>query len=102
MARELGFEFTPDAVDWLSQRGFQPEYGARPLRRTIQREIEDSLSEKILFGELRPGQIVIVDADGEGPTAKFTFTGVAKPESVPDAPPAEIESASSGESTPQA
>ena len=48
--------------------------GARPLRRTIQREIEDSLSEKILFGELRPGQIVIVDTEGSGETAKFTFT----------------------------
>jgi hypothetical protein len=60
--------------------------GARPLRRTIQREIEDSLSEKILFGELRPGQIVIVDVEGSGETAKFTFTGVAKPEvAMPDA-----------------
>ncbi|HYB46744.1 MAG TPA: hypothetical protein VED20_05200, partial [Streptosporangiaceae bacterium] len=56
----------------------------RPLRRTIQREIEDSLSEKILFGELRPGQIVIVDAEGSGETAKFTFNGIAKPDAVPD------------------
>ena len=39
--------------------------GARPLRRTIQREIEDSLSERILFNELRPGQIVVVDCDGD-------------------------------------
>ena len=48
--------------------------GARPLRRTIQREIEDHLSEKILFGELKAGQIVIVDAEGEGEEAKFVFT----------------------------
>src|SRR6202012_659338 len=95
--RDMGLELRPAAKQLLSERGYDPVLGARPLRRTIQREIEDSLSEKILFGELRPGQIVIVDADGEGPTAKFTFTGVAKPESVPDAPPAEIESASSGE-----
>jgi ATP-dependent Clp protease ATP-binding subunit ClpC len=74
--------------------------GARPLRRTIQREIEDSLSEKILFGELRPGQIVIVDSEGEGPTATFTFTGIAKPEAVPDAPPEEIEPASSADGPP--
>ena len=47
------------AQDLLSQRGYDPVLGARPLRRTIQREIEDSLSEKILFGEPRPGQIVI-------------------------------------------
>ena len=97
--RDMGLELRPGAKALLSERGYDPVLGARPLRRTIQREIEDSLSEKILFGELRPGQIVIVDADGEGPTAKFTFTGVAKPESVPDAPPAETESASSGEST---
>jgi ATP-dependent Clp protease ATP-binding subunit ClpC len=95
--RDMGLELRPGAKALLSERGYDPVLGARPLRRTIQREIEDSLSEKILFGELRPGQIVIVDSEGEGPTAKFTFTGVAKPESVPDAPPAEIESASSGE-----
>ena len=53
--------------------------GARPLRRTIQREIEDQLSEKILFGEIHPGDIVVVDVDGEGDDAKFTFAGNAKP-----------------------
>ena len=64
--------------------------GARPLRRTIQREIEDSLSEKILFGELKAGQIVIVDVEGTGQEAEFTFKGVPKPGAVPDTPPAEI------------
>jgi ATP-dependent Clp protease ATP-binding subunit ClpC len=78
--RDMAIELRPDAKDLLSQRGYDPVLGARPLRRTIQREIEDSLSEKILFGELRPGQIVIVDTDGTGEAAKFTFTGVAKPE----------------------
>jgi ATP-dependent Clp protease ATP-binding subunit ClpC len=83
--RDMGMELRPAAKDLLSIRGYDPVLGARPLRRTIQREIEDTLSEKILFGELRPGQIVIVDAEGEGETAKFTFTGVAKPESTPEA-----------------
>jgi ATP-dependent Clp protease ATP-binding subunit ClpC len=83
--RDMGMELRPAAKDLLSARGYDPVLGARPLRRTIQREIEDSLSEKILFGELRAGQIVIVDAEGEGETAKFTFTGVAKPESTPEA-----------------
>ncbi|HEX5303051.1 MAG TPA: hypothetical protein VFW50_39265, partial [Streptosporangiaceae bacterium] len=64
----------------------------RPLRRTIQREIEDSLSEKILFGELRPGQIVIVDVEGSGETAKFTFTGMPKPDVVDDVPAPELAS----------
>jgi ATP-dependent Clp protease ATP-binding subunit ClpC len=81
--RDMGMELRPAAKDLLSARGYDPVLGARPLRRTIQREIEDSLSEKILFGELRAGQIVIVDAEGEGEAAKFTFTGVAKPESMP-------------------
>ena len=67
-----------------------PVLGARPLRRTIQREIEDNLSEKILFGELRAGQIVTVDADGTGPAAQLTFQAVAKPGAMPDAPPAVI------------
>jgi ATP-dependent Clp protease ATP-binding subunit ClpC len=52
--------------------------GARPLRRTIQREIEDHLSEKILFGELKAGQIVIVDVEGTGDDAKFAFKGGAQ------------------------
>ncbi len=98
--RDMGLELRPGAKALLSERGYDPVLGARPLRRTIQREIEDPLSEKILFGELRPGQIVIVDSEGEGTTATFTFTGIAKPGAVPDAPPEEIESASSTDGPP--
>ena len=65
----MAIELRPAAKDLLSQR-LGPVFGARPLRRTIQREIEDSLSKKILFGEFQPGQIVIVDADRKGETAK--------------------------------
>jgi ATP-dependent Clp protease ATP-binding subunit ClpC len=90
--RDMAIELRPAAKDLLSERGYDPVLGARPLRRTIQREIEDSLSEKILFSELKAGQIVIVDADGKGPEAKFTFKGVAKPDAVPDAPPEDIAS----------
>jgi len=91
--RDMAIELRPEAKDLLSQRGYDPVLGARPLRRTIQREIEDSLSEKILFGELRPGQIVIVDTEGAGETAKFTFTGVPKPEVVvPEDPAPEMAS----------
>ncbi|MEU6432445.1 hypothetical protein ABZ860_41615, partial [Microbispora sp. NPDC046973] len=49
------------------------------LRRTIQRELEDTLSEKILYGELRPGQVVKIDVEGEGDAAKFVFTGETAP-----------------------
>src|ERR1035437_244207 len=85
-AKDMGIEPTAGAKALLSQRGYDPVLGARPLRRTIQREIEDSLSEKILFGELRPGQIVVVDVEGSGETAKFTFKGEPKPDVVPDVP----------------
>ena len=90
--RDMGLELRPAAKILLSERGYDPVLGARPLRRTIQREIEDSLSEKILFGELTAGQIVMVDVDGAGPEATFAFKGVPKPGQVPDAPPTEIAS----------
>ena len=86
--RDMGLELRPAAKILLSERGYDPVLGARPLRRTIQREIEDNLSEKILFGELRAGQIVTVDAHGTGTEAQFTFKGVLKPGELPDAPPA--------------
>jgi ATP-dependent Clp protease ATP-binding subunit ClpC len=89
---DMGLELLPAARTLLSERGYDPVLGARPLRRTIQREIEDNLSEKILFGELKAGQIVTVDVRGTGPEAQFTFKAVAKPRAVPDAPPAEIDS----------
>jgi ATP-dependent Clp protease ATP-binding subunit ClpC len=86
--RDMGLELRPAAKALLAERGYDPVLGARPLRRTIQRSIEDMLSEKILFGEVRAGQIVIVDVEGEGEEAQFSFKGVPKPDSVPDAPPA--------------
>ncbi len=88
--RDMGLELLPAARTLLSERGYDPVLGARPLRRTIQREIEDNLSEKILFGELRAGQIVTVDVQGTGTQAQFTFEAVARPGAVPDAPPAVI------------
>jgi len=90
--RDMGIEIRPAAKKLLAEKGYDPVLGARPLRRTIQRQIEDPLSEKILFSELKAGQIVIVDAMGSGEDATFTFTGVTKPSDVPDAPPVEVES----------
>jgi len=83
--RDMGIEIALSAKKLLSERGYDPVLGARPLRRTIQREIEDMLSERILFGELRPGTIVTVDAEGAGEEAKFIFGSRPKPDSVPDA-----------------
>ncbi|MHA6785740.1 ATP-dependent Clp protease ATP-binding subunit [Pseudonocardia saturnea] len=103
--KDMAIELTPAAKGLLARRGFDPVLGARPLRRTIQREIEDQLSEKILFGEIEPGQIVLVDVEGIDPAAedskaaddkaKFTFRGEPKPVMVPDAPPVDL--AKSGE-----
>jgi ATP-dependent Clp protease ATP-binding subunit ClpC len=84
-AKDMGIELTAAAKDLLAARGYDPMLGARPLRRTIQREIEDSLSEKILFGELKAGEIVLVGVIGEGAEAKFTFTGSPKA-LMPDTP----------------
>ncbi|MEH0109608.1 ATP-dependent Clp protease ATP-binding subunit [Tersicoccus sp. MR15.9] len=84
--KDMGIELTTEAKKLLATRGYDPSMGARPLRRTIQREIEDQLSEKILFGELSAGQVVLVDVAGEDDLAKFTFEGTSKP-SVPDTVP---------------
>ena len=86
--RDMAIELTQAAKDLLATRGFDPVLGARPLRRTVQREIEDTLAEKMLYGEVRPGQIILVDVEGEGAEATFTFRGEQKSE-LPDLPPIE-------------
>ena len=92
--RDMGIELTPPTKVLLATKGYDPVLGARPLRRTIQRDIEDQLSEKILYGELRAGEIVLVDVEGEGENAKFVFHGATKA-AVPEIPP--VETAGAGE-----
>ncbi|MEV6021598.1 ATP-dependent Clp protease ATP-binding subunit [Streptomyces sp. NPDC052036] len=62
-SQDIGVTFTERAVDWLARRGFQPEYGARPLRRTIQREVDNQLSRLLLDGRIERGGRVEVDAE---------------------------------------
>jgi ATP-dependent Clp protease ATP-binding subunit ClpC len=90
--KDMALEVTDAAKKLLAKRGYDPVLGARPLRRSIQREIEDPLSEKILFGELQPGQIIVVDVttDDAGESNGFAFRGELKPIAVPDAVPANI------------
>jgi len=88
--KDMGLEVTTAAKALLAKKGYDPVLGARPLRRTIQRELEDSMSEQILFGSLKAGQIVVVDVEGEGDKAAFTFRGEPKPDSVPDVPPVDL------------
>ncbi|HEX6875427.1 MAG TPA: AAA family ATPase, partial [Nocardioidaceae bacterium] len=86
--RDMSIELTTAAKAALAKKGFDPVLGARPLRRTVQREIEDVLAEKMLYGEVGPGQIVLVDVEGEGMEAEFSFKGTPKSE-LPDMPPVE-------------
>lgn len=72
----MSIELTDAAKSLLAERGYDPVLGARPLRRALQREIEDTLSEKILFGEIKTGQRILVDATGEGLLGEFTFRGL--------------------------
>jgi ATP-dependent Clp protease ATP-binding subunit ClpC len=91
--KDMGLELTGDAKRWLAKKGWDPVMGARPLRRTIQREIEDSLSERILFNELQPGQIVVVDCEGDPEnveTSKLVFRGADRPAEVPETVPADL------------
>ncbi|RBQ15286.1 ATP-dependent Clp protease ATP-binding subunit [Spongiactinospora rosea] len=57
-AQDIGMEIDPVAIDWLARQGYQPEFGARPLRRIIQRKVDNTLSRMLLDGTLRPGQRV--------------------------------------------
>ena len=100
--KDMAMELTDQAKALLAKRGFDPVLGARPLRRTIQREIEDALSEKILFNEVGPGELVTVDVEGwdgegTGEDAKFTFVGRPKPALVTGEEPAADLAASASE-----
>lgn len=63
------------AKQLLADRGFDPVLGARPLRRAIQRDIEDVLSEKLLYGEFKGGQTIVIDVDKDDIPMSFTFSG---------------------------
>jgi ATP-dependent Clp protease ATP-binding subunit ClpC len=90
----LGIELTQSAKELLAEKGYDPQLGARPLRRAIQRMIEDVLSEKILYKEFHAGDIIVVDTedDPEKPNEKkLKFTSVEG-----FLPPAAVELAATG------
>ena len=66
--RRLELAVTPDARAWLAERGYDPIYGARPLRRLMQHEIDDKLATSLLRGEIRDGDTVMVDLDSQNDT----------------------------------
>ncbi|CAH0200937.1 ATP-dependent Clp protease ATP-binding subunit [Microbacterium sp. Bi121] len=65
-ARSVSVEVTDAAVGWLGEHGYEPEYGARPLRRLIQREVDDRVADLLVSGELADGGAIRVDADADG------------------------------------
>jgi len=67
-AQDVEVEVGQDAVRWLAEAGYQPEYGARPLRRTIQREVDNVLSRMLLGGQITEGSTVRIDAGDDGLT----------------------------------
>jgi ATP-dependent Clp protease ATP-binding subunit ClpC len=82
-AKDVEIELTDAAKELLAEKGYDPSLGARPLRRTIQRLVEDPLSEKLLWKEFKAGQTIIVDAHDD----EIVFEGVPIP---PDTPPVEL------------
>ena len=72
--QDMSISLSDAAKQLLAKKGYDPAMGARPLRRTMQREIEDQLSERILFGEIASGEKISVDVEGEGDDATFTFS----------------------------
>ena len=68
----ITLEATVAGIDWLSDNGYNPEFGARPLRRLIQNEVEDRLSDGILTGEFGLASVVRIDADDDGALTMYT------------------------------
>jgi ATP-dependent Clp protease ATP-binding subunit ClpC len=76
-------EFTPEAKDFLIEKGFDPELGARPLKRSIQRYLEDPLSELLLRGEAEEAHKIRVDVGEDELTFEFLTEEEASPEGEP-------------------
>jgi ATP-dependent Clp protease ATP-binding subunit ClpC len=86
-AQHLDLVLTDDAKEHLGSRGYDPELGARPLRRAIQRLLEDPLSERVLLGEFKAGITILVGVDSEND--ELTFEAVA-PSDTPERPQVEM------------
>jgi ATP-dependent Clp protease ATP-binding subunit ClpC len=90
----LDLELTDVLKVWLSEKGYDPQLGARPLRRTIQRELEDVLSERLLTGEFHSGQLIVADVSADGTTVDFRAVDAP---SAPDTPPVELAGGGGGD-----
>jgi ATP-dependent Clp protease ATP-binding subunit ClpC len=84
-SKDVAMELTDAAKELLAEKGYDPALGARPLRRTIQRMVEDPLSEKLLWKEFNAGQLVVVDVED----GNIVFRSLDQPADM-DVPPAEL------------
>jgi ATP-dependent Clp protease ATP-binding subunit ClpC len=91
----MGLEVTPDAKIFLGERGYDPTLGARPLRRAIQRLVEDPLSERLLYKEFRAGQIITVDVEDDPDNEGDKRIAFSAEEGFVPPPVEELEAASS-------
>ena len=85
----LTMEVSDAARDWLSEKGYDPQFGARPMRRLIQDHLEDTLSDAILAGEVAPGDVVLIDIneDADGLSVRAKDKVKAKTEEIEEAVP---------------
>ena len=93
----MGLEISPDAKIFLGERGYDPTLGARPLRRAIQRLVEDPLSERLLYKEFRAGQIIKVDVEPDPEDDGKQHIVFSSEEGFEPPPVEELEAASSGD-----
>ncbi|BAR07060.1 ATPase domain-containing protein [Scardovia inopinata] len=98
--RHMSMELTDAAKDLLAEKGFDPLLGARPLRRVIQRDIEDAISEEILMGKIRENEQIVVNAEGEGILGEFTFSSHPYEVGGPDGDGTDGDSAQAAEPLP--
>jgi ATP-dependent Clp protease ATP-binding subunit ClpA len=77
--RKVELELTPAARDWLAEKGYDPDFGARPMARTVQTELEDRLSDELLFGRLARGGKVTADRGDDALVFRFAETPAPLP-----------------------
>ncbi|MEO8903201.1 MAG: AAA family ATPase, partial [Polyangiaceae bacterium] len=79
--RDLGFQISEAAKEFLAEAGWDPQFGARPLKRAIQKNVEDALARRVLEGAFAPGEVIYADYDA---TTGLTFVSRAKGEPAPE------------------
>jgi ATP-dependent Clp protease ATP-binding subunit ClpA len=83
--KKVQLKLTPAARDWLSKRGYDPEFGARPMARMVDQSLKKPLAEALLFGELKDGGVATADVRADGEALVLTFS-TAAPAAPPRAP----------------